>query len=329
MSSNALVAYSKVTDLLAFCKEMSVPYSAAANVPVTEGPAVVLACMAEGITPYQYRRRYHTIPVIGPTMRADAMRAEFRMNHGGDFKIIQNTPEVAEVLFTNKDGETFTSKMTWELAQQESWPWTKGKGPYDGKTDADRQPVPANLKDNWRGPVGRANMLLARATSSGLRAFHPEIVAGIYTPEEMEDVEIVATSSVVSSAPAAPTAAELLAQQRAEQEAAAAQKPAENVIEAEYTPATTQETGQQPTPAEKPAEKPAEQQPADGSISIGQKAEIESLLDSLGFTAEQRDNMLRRRGVAAVRSLSTEQAVEILTRLRDLDRQAKGANSGN
>lgn len=183
MGDNALAVYGKVDNPITFADQMAESVAALISCDVRQGRAMAIQMLCEGLNPMQLSRRYHWIQGR-PSMRADAMRAEFRMNYGGDFEIIEATGDVAHIKFTDAKGREYPSKITWQEAQREPWPWKKGCGPGTDKTE----PTLANLKDNWATPLSRANMLMARATSSALRFICPELVAGVYTPEEMQDV---------------------------------------------------------------------------------------------------------------------------------------------
>jgi hypothetical protein len=320
-TTNALTIFQKVDDPVSFCTAMAKPCAAAAGVPLEQGEAVAMVCLIEGITPYQYRRRYHTTP-FGPAMRADAMRAEFRMNHGGDFEIIENTGDCGHIRFTDDKGRVFDSRITWEEAQGEPWPWAKNCGPGTKVTE----PTIANLKDNWATPLSRANMLIARATSRGLRVLCPELVAGVYTPEEMGDV-IDAAATIVSTddgkAPR-PTAAQLIAQAEAAEAAQFA-----DAVDAEFEPAAqpaaTEAAGESEAAA---AVDPALEAEAPGTVTAKQRKELAELYEQLAVPADSQTAALRKRGVNSVRSLSKEQADEILGKLREKSRLVK-STAGN
>ncbi len=310
-SGTALAVYDKVTDPVSFCTAMAKPFSAAAGVPLDQGEAVAFVCLSEGITPYQYRRRYHTTP-FGPAMRADAMRAELRMNHGGDFEIIESTPDVAHIKFTDANGRTYDSKITWEQAQGEPWPWKKDKGPGTPHM----QPTIANLKDNWATPLSRQNMLLARCTSRGLRAFLPELVAGIYTPEEMSDLGVEVVGAAVSTI-AAPrkTAAEIVAEQAAKDAAVVVAAADGDVVDAVF---------------EAKEEKPVDTaDPTPGTATKKQCETINELIDKLRMPPAAVEAMLVKREVNAVRSLSKEQAKTIIENLNSKLRLETSAASPN
>lgn len=181
--SNALAVY-EGTKPLEFASEMGLAIASLIGCDPNQGKAMALQAICEGISPMQLQRRYHWIQGK-PSMKADAMRAEFRMNWGGDFEILETTGDVASIKFVDQKGRELISTITWEQAQLEPWPWQRDCGPGTKRTE----PIAANLKDNWATPISRSNMLMARATSVALRRLCPELVAGVYTPEEMQDIE--------------------------------------------------------------------------------------------------------------------------------------------
>lgn len=189
-ASNSLAVLAKVDNPLAFASQMAKPIASLLNCNEAQGEAAALTCLQEGLTPIDFVRRYHLIQGK-PVMRADAMLAELRLNHGGDFKIVERSPERAAIVITRGD-QSFEAEFTWEEAQQSRWPWKNWQ-------DHDK-----GLKDNWATPTDRKSMLWARLVSDTLRAFIPELCSGVYTPEEMGDV-IDSTATVVSSVPMSAT----------------------------------------------------------------------------------------------------------------------------
>ena len=131
------------------------------------GFVVACTCHQQGITLMDFQRTYH---IVGgkPTMKADAMLAEFR-KRGGKVKIIENsvTRAAAELDF---EGNTVTFEFTIEDAKRTGDCFDKG-----------------NLKHNWEKRPD--DMLWARMVSRSVRRLCPEIVSGLYTPEEMQDLE--------------------------------------------------------------------------------------------------------------------------------------------
>lgn len=132
------------------------------------GFVLAATCHSEGISPLEFKRTYHIIDGT-PSMRADAMLAGYR-TRGGKYKII----EISNIRAA-ADFEFEKQKIQFEFTMDEA----KRSGicfKGDGKT----------LKANWsRSPK---NMLWARMASNAVRFLCPEIVAGSYTPEEIEDM---------------------------------------------------------------------------------------------------------------------------------------------
>ncbi len=178
----SLTVYDRIENPLAFVESMADSVAVMIpGCPVQAGRALSMMLLRRGMDAMDFIQRYHFI--LGkPTMRADAMLAEFRLNKGGKHKILERTPDVVAAEFTTADGDVYTFRLTWQEAQQERWPWVKECGPGS-------EPIFKNLKDNWATPQGRKQMMWARLTSDSLRAIVPELVAGIYTPEEAIDFE--------------------------------------------------------------------------------------------------------------------------------------------
>lgn len=132
-----------------------------------QGVVLAMTCHMEGITPIQFNRIYHMIDGK-PSMRADAMLAEFN-KRGGKHEVLRRDAEEAAVKL---NGVAFSLK--WDEAKKEPFVFQK-----DGKT----------LKTNWASPRARMQMLWARVVSDGVRTVMPEVAAGIYTPEETEDMK--------------------------------------------------------------------------------------------------------------------------------------------
>ena len=131
------------------------------------GLVVAATCHSQGISLLEFSRTYHIIN-NKPSMRADAMLAEFR-KRGGKYVISENGIERASAEF-EFEGQKFSGVYTMEDARRSGDCFEK-----DGKT----------LKHNWQHRA--ENMLWARMVSRTVRLLCPEIVAGIYTPEEVED----------------------------------------------------------------------------------------------------------------------------------------------
>jgi hypothetical protein len=143
------------------------------------GMIVAATCHQQGISLLEFARTYHIIKEK-PSMRADAMLAEFR-KRGGKYKIVENsvTRAVADFEF---EGNKFQGVYTMDDAKRSGDCFEK-----DGKT----------LKHNWQHRA--ENMLWARMISRTVRILCPEIVAGIYTPEEVQDFDSVKVVQPIST----------------------------------------------------------------------------------------------------------------------------------
>ena len=131
------------------------------------GLVVALTCHSQGISLMEFARTYHVID-NKPSMRADAMLAEFR-KRGGKYVIVENSVTRAAADF-EFEGNKLSGAFTMDDAAR-----TGDCFKADGKT----------LKHNWQHRA--ENMLWARMVSRTVRLLCPEIVAGLYTPEEVED----------------------------------------------------------------------------------------------------------------------------------------------
>lgn len=136
------------------------------GVQSAEQALVLMAiCQSEGKSPIQATKIYHIINGR-PSMRADAMQAEFQAR-GGEIEFLQRDEKVCEATFSW--GKTsVTVKWTMEMAVAAGL--TAKGGP-------------------WK--TAPRSMLHARCVSEGVRAVMPGVVSGIYTPEEMHDIDII------------------------------------------------------------------------------------------------------------------------------------------
>jgi len=131
-----------------------------------DGAVLALTCMCEGITPLEFAKTYHIINGR-PSMRADMMHAKFR-GAGGKVAWISTGDDgkAAEATF-EFDGQSLPVKYTIEDA----------KNVVGDKLD--------KPDSNWR--KDRGAMLRARLITKAIRILAPELIAGVYTPEELED----------------------------------------------------------------------------------------------------------------------------------------------
>lgn len=120
-------------------------------------------CQAEGLHPIMALRRYHIISGT-PAMKSDALLGEFQ-KRGGKVRWVKTDDKVCEAVF---------------LA-----PGVEGEAPVKW-TIEDAERIGLAKKDNWKN-YPRA-MLRARCISEGIRMSMPEIIAGIPTSEEAQDL---------------------------------------------------------------------------------------------------------------------------------------------
>jgi hypothetical protein len=132
-----------------------------------QGMVLAMQCLAEGKAPLELAKTYHIIE--GKlTMRADAMLGRY-LTTGGKVKWTERSDKrVAGTWIC--DGNSIEIAVTLEEMMKNGV--ATGK---DGRT----------LKTNWqRFP---RQMLTARCISEAVRLLCPQIVSGIYTPEEVSD----------------------------------------------------------------------------------------------------------------------------------------------
>ena len=245
-NNNAITLYGRMPDPLAAIKTLGEAFKTSPMLGLTTpGDGIVLAmtCMADGITPLDFIRKYHIIEGR-PSMRADAMTAEFR-RRGGKVRWLQlGDSGTAEAEF-EFEGQTLRMAFTLDDARK-----LLGKG-KDGK---DRIDKPGG---NWEKDPGA--MLRARLTSKAIRILAPEIVAGVYTPEEVQDF-----ADDVAPKPAAARKAVADKRQAEVAEAVAAVAPASvatpvedpTIIDADFEVVPKPTSTPEPTPAPAVAEVP-------------------------------------------------------------------------
>lgn len=140
--------------------------------------SLMMLCQAEGLHPMQAVRRYHLIEGK-PTMRADAMLAEFQAR-GGRVAWGERTNTIVSAVFSH---------------------------PSCGDV-----PVIWTIEDAKRaGLTGKAvwqkfprQMLAARVISEGIRAAMPGVNVGIYTPEEVIDFDAAPIGPIAPMGASAP-----------------------------------------------------------------------------------------------------------------------------
>ncbi len=241
------------------------------------GTMVMFECLTRKITPQSFAETYH---VMGGRLskRADRMLAEL-VERGGDYTIDERTPEACRITFV-VGKRTMQSVCTHEGVQQEAF----YRIVKDGKE---------KINDNYATPRKRMQMLFARAVSDGVRAIDPSVCAGLYTPEETEDM-ILADAAESSQASPPVTAA----QQR------------EPV--ATPSPATTTE---QPQPMSEPGTLPQ-------LAMLKHKLEV-----AYGDTADSAlQSIITKRGLTTERELTKDQCEEVMTKLDEIIKRREAKN---
>lgn len=131
-----------------------------------QGTVLAMQCLAAGMSPFELTQTYHIID--GKlSMKADAMLGRF-MAAGGKAIWGTRTAEKVSARFVYKDNDIEMSVTMQELI---------ASGVALSKGD--------QLKDNYRRHPRQ--MLTARLISEAVRLLAPEIVSGVYTPEEIAD----------------------------------------------------------------------------------------------------------------------------------------------
>lgn len=274
-----MAIYGKIENPLDFCREFATACASLVSCTEEQGKAIAMTCLCENLTPVEFQRKYHVIQGK-PAMKYDAMLAEFRMNHGGDYEMLQRTPEIAEIKLIDAKKREYTFKYTVDDAKASRWPWKDFRAPEKG------------FKDNWATATDMRNMLWARLVSDSLRVVCPELVAGVYTEEELVDAiegEIIE--------PPRKTAAQILAEKSSQaQEPPVAAEPEKadeaDAIEAEFFAAN---------------------EPKENAGVVEVRELFVKLFGDRAPAAIE--DTCKRRGVSVLHNLSVEQLAEIKLKL--------------
>lgn len=304
MSKNAMAMYEGAkANLVAYLESMETSVAAMTGCPLPQAKAVTMVCMCEGISYLDYLRTYHTIQGK-PSLRADAALAKFRAEWGGDYTILESSPEKASIEF-ERGGKKFTKTITWEEAQAARWPWKDPSNKSKG------------FKDNWSTPSDVESMLWARCVTNGLKRFCPEVNYGLYSPEENEDIY----GAAMESMPATPPKSALdLARE-------ASTNPAATVVSATVvTPPGQTATPTLPDDCEVEAEfeegdasfEPAVLEKGKEPVTERQMGLLADLIGRCGLSQDAVDKMLAKPGreVKVLAELNRAQAHEIIDRLQ-------------
>lgn len=144
-----------------------------------QGVVIVLHCMEKGMPLLDWQARYHLIGESTnkkPSMKAEAMLAAFEES-GGVFRWLNDgtSGDYAEIELETEQGTKQVVRYT--MQQAKSAGLVKPGGGWTKNPDA---------------------MLRARVVSAGLRMVSPSIVVGVYTPEEIEDINTEEVAGITS-----------------------------------------------------------------------------------------------------------------------------------
>ena len=125
--------------------------------------------------------QYYVFPGGKLQRRADGILAGF-IEAGGSYEILQRDPDCVAIKM-EFGSSSFEFRLTWEECQAETFP-------YQGKEaeiiEAIAKGKHPELKSKYATPRSRMQMMWARLVSDATRAICPIVVAGRYTPEELD-----------------------------------------------------------------------------------------------------------------------------------------------
>ena len=130
--------------------------------------AALINCVLEGLSPIEYKAKYHTMDNGTTAIKSDYIQREFH-RLGGEWKFNEWTAEVCDISFTYH-GQELRGRVTLDEFKRNGVACGK-----DGKT----------LKKNWS--QFPREMLKARCMATYIRALCPEALGGMYTQEEAAD----------------------------------------------------------------------------------------------------------------------------------------------
>lgn len=168
-SGSNLSVYNKINDPIQAMQVMGEMIAGSGMFGCTkteQGMVLAMQCLAEGKAPLELAKTYHIIE--GKlTMRADAMLGRY-LASGGKVKWTERSDKRVAATWICDGNEVEIAVTIDEMTKNGVAVGNNGK-----------------LKTNWqRFP---RQMLTARNISEAIRLLMPQIVAGIYTPEEVSD----------------------------------------------------------------------------------------------------------------------------------------------
>lgn len=180
----ALALFNNVADPVGAAMQLGEAFAASGMFGCTkpaQGAILALQCLTSGLTPFEVTQTYHLLD--GKlSMKADAMLGRF-VAAGGKVIWGTRTAERVKARWIYRDND-----LEMEVTMQE----LVASGVAIGKG--------GELKDNYKRHPRQ--MLTARLISEAVRLLAPDVVSGVYTPEEVSDftpapVERVAAAQLV------------------------------------------------------------------------------------------------------------------------------------
>jgi len=244
-----------------------------------QGRVIALSCLTTGrdilSVPEEYHLMNNKLSLQSVAMLGRLVKA------GGSFKVLAHSPEKAEIEISYK-GETFRERITWEEAQEEPFVYAGKQKEITDMLSGDRTKLV--LSGNYATPRRRMQHLWARVVSDAVRVRAPDLVCGVYTPEEVADFSGLVTPEFKDSKSSVPvTAAGLKPQPQQQQEVSVQSYDGE----AAEDPVSTEE----------------------------QIARINELMDLLEIPEDKRLASFQRRGATGPEGLTESQADEVIAAL--------------
>lgn len=170
-STQGIAIYNKISDPIEAIKVMGAMIAESGMFGCQkheQGMVLAMQCLAEGKAPLELAKTYHIVE--GKlSMRADAMLGRF-LTTGGKVKWLERGNEKVSANFSHGDNENVLIESSLEDMKKNGVAMDK-TGKY--------------LKANWQ--KFPRQMLTARVISEGVRLLAPQLIAGVYTPEEVQD----------------------------------------------------------------------------------------------------------------------------------------------
>jgi len=187
--TTALVMYDKITDPVQAVEQLGGMFARSGMFgceKVEQGMVLALACISERKSPFELLRTYYIIK-NQLSMRADAMLAKFN-EAGGKHFWVTTTKETATIRVTYGQFKDYEVSYTLADAEQAELcgkggamrPGQKGPGQWQKVPDA---------------------VLRARCVSKCIRMVAPGIVAGTYTPEDLDTPQVDAPKAAQTTYP--------------------------------------------------------------------------------------------------------------------------------